>query len=104
MSSLRNAQIAHERRIQIEKECEEAIRNIRQYRAEMNAYIEKYLAHYQQVFDEAFSLMDEAATNKDTDQFIAGANLITKEFGGKVQFSNTQEFRDFMNSDNDFIL
>lgn len=59
-SALKDAKLAHENRIRIEKECEEAISMIQQYRAEMNTHVQRYLAHYNNIFNDAFMQMDDA--------------------------------------------
>lgn len=104
VESLKGAQISHENRIRIEKECEEAIALIEQYRAEMNACVEQYLSHYNSIFDEAFLQMDEAFLTDDINKYLRAANSITKSLGGNVQFETREEFDNFMDSDESFIL
>ena len=103
-SALKEAEIAHENRIRIEKECEEAISMIQQYRAEMNAYVQRYLMHYNTIFNDAFMQMDDAFLSNDIDKFIDGANKITRALGGTEQFENMSEFDTFMNSSEVFNL
>ena len=89
---LKAAKFAHERRLQIERECEEAIRAIREYRAEMEAVISQYLSEHIAAFQSAFEEMDRAFAVNDADGFIAGANAITRQLGGNVLFNNMEEF------------
>lgn len=103
-SALKDAKLAHENRIRIEKECKEAISMIQQYRAEMNAYTQQYLTHYNNIFNDAFMQMDAAFLSNDINKFIGGANKITKALGGTEQFSNMKEFDTFMNSSENFNL
>lgn len=103
-SALKEAKIAHENRIRIEKECEEAIFMIQQYRAEMNAYVQRYLTHYNNIFNDAYMQMDDALLSNDIDKFIGGANKITRTLGGTELFSNMSEFNSLMNSTEDFNL
>ena len=103
-SALKDAKLAHENRIRIEKECEEAISMIQQYRAEMNTHVQRYLAHYNNIFNDAFMQMDDAFLSNDIDKFIGGANKITRALGGSEQFSTMDEFNSFMNSSEDFNL
>ena len=89
--------IARERRIRIEKECEEAIRMIEEYRRELNELADKYLTEHRKVFDEAIGNMDAAL--KDADGFIHATNRITTQLGGKPQFQDRKEFDALMKSD-----
>lgn len=102
--ALKEAKIARENRIRIEKECGEAISMIQQYRAEMNACVQRYLNHYNNIFNEAFMQMDDAFLSNDIDKFIGGANKITLALGGTEQFTNMSEFNSFMNSSESFNL
>ena len=102
-SSLKDAKLARETRIRIEKECKEAIKYIRQCRQEMNRLASQYLSDYQNVFNSAFSDMDAALLSGDIDLFISGANKITKKLGGTVQYDNMNEFESFMNNDEIFL-
>ncbi len=97
-TSMKEANLAKETRMRIEKECEEAIRYTRQCRGEMNAIASQYLSDYQKVFNSAFSDMDSAFESGDIDRFISGANMITKKMGGKVPYRNMSEFEVFMNN------
>lgn len=96
--------LARERRIRIEKECEEAIRMIEEYRRELNELATKYLAENCKVFDEAIGNMDAALQMKDADGFIHAANRITTQLGGKIQFQDREGFDVLMTSDDTFIL
>ncbi len=101
---LQAEKLARERRIRIEKECEEAIRVIKEYRKELNALAATYLAEHRKVFDEALGNMDAALQWKDADGFIHGANQITAQLGGEVQFQNKEEFDVLMKSDDPLTL
>ena len=92
----KDAKLAREARIRIEKECDEAIKYIRQCREEMNRIASQYLSDYQNVFNSAFSDIDSALLSGDIDLFIFGANKITKKLGGTVQYENMNEFESFM--------
>ncbi len=104
VESLKAAKKAHEERLRIEAQCAESIKMIKQYRTEMNAMVQKYLNHYEIIFNDAFAEMDNALLTDDIDKFISGANKVTKAFGGSTQFSNMVEFNDFMDSDQYFNL
>lgn len=99
VSSLNEAGMARENRIRIEKECEEAVNCIQQYRYEMNRIVSEYLADYNKTFNDAFSEMDAAFLAEDINQFISGANKITKKMGGETQFETMEEFDAFMENE-----
>ena len=89
---LKGVKLAHEERLQIEAECEQARIAIRAYRFEMELVIRNYLSQYTRVFDEAFETITTAFNTEDVDGFIAGANRIVIQLGGKPIFSSKAEF------------
>ena len=103
-TALKEAKIAHEERIRIEKECAESIEMIARYREEMNQLANQYFQHYTSVFSEAFSRMDKAFLTGDINEFINGTNSITRSLGADVQYNTMEEFDDFMQSNENFIL
>lgn len=104
LGSLKNAKLKREERIRVERECEEAIKLIKQYRAEMEAMVSQYLTDHITTFNNAFEQMQTAIGLDDIDGFMAGANEITKNLGGNVRFKNFAEFDEFMQTDEPLIL
>ena len=98
------AKLAREERLRIERECQEAIARIREYRAQMEEMISRYLTEHITAFHSAFDTMKEALGIGDVDGFIAGANMITKKLGGRVQFEDMGGFDALMMSDEAFVL
>ena len=96
MNSLKEAKLAHEERVAIEKACEEHINMIREYRAQMNEIIEEYLSGAMEVFNDSFSGIKDALAIGDVDLFIESANNITSSFGGNKPFETMEEFNDKM--------
>jgi hypothetical protein len=96
VSALNGAKLAREERIRIEAECQEAIRMIHEYRAEMEAEISRYLSDYTGIFQSAFDNINAALQIGDIDGFISGANSITRKLDGKPQFNNYSEFENLM--------
>lgn len=99
LTSLKDANLARERRIQIEKECEEHIKNLRQYRKEMEEYFENYLSFYKETFIDAFKQIKMANDIGDCDGYLEGCNKIIRSLGKDSQFNTFDEFDDFMMSD-----
>lgn len=98
MDSLKDAKLAHERRLEIERICAEHIDLIRTYRSEIDAIINEYLIGYMQEFHDAFSLLKESLFIGDVDGCIMGANKITQSLGKETQYTNFKEFNDIMKS------
>ncbi len=97
-TSLKEAKISRENRIRIEKECADAINYIRECRKEMNSIASQYFHDYQCVFNSAFADMDSALLSDDIDLFISGANKITQQLGGNIQYETMDEFESFMDN------
>lgn len=104
LGALRGAKLARAERIRVERECEEAIRLIRQYRTEMEEHIADYLADHTAAFHSAFTMMKHAAGVGDVDGFIDGANAVTRKLGGKPRFESMQEFDGFMQTGDALVL
>lgn len=92
MNALKESQLAKEERIQIEKECELAIKAIRQYRQEISRIADEYLLDYRTTFENAFTNIKTAMQIGDIDGFISGVNQITKKLNGKIEFNTFDEF------------
>lgn len=90
--SLKDAKLAHEQRIQIERICEEHIKLIREYRTEMERIVNEYLIESMDVFRDSFSGIKDALAIGDIDWFIESANNITESFGGQKTFSSMEDF------------
>lgn len=104
VNSLQEEKMAHEYRIKVEKACEEHIKNIRKYRAEIEKIINEYLSGSMDIFSNSFSGIKNALAIGDVDWFIDSTNKITEAFGGKVQFSSMDEFNEKMLSSEAFKL
>lgn len=96
VSSLKEAKLAREERIAIEKACEEHIQMIQEYRNQMNAIIEEYLSDTMDVFHESFTGIKDALAIGDVDLFIESANNITDSLGGNKPFETMEDFNEKM--------
>ena len=96
VNALKDAKLAREERLRIEAECQEAVLAINEYRIQMELVISNYLQEHKQAFNKAFAEMKTAYNTQDVDGFISGANLITKQLGGKPLFETKQEFDNIM--------
>ena len=102
--SLKEAKLAREERIAIEQACEEHIKMIREYRAQMNAIINEYLSETTEIFNESFSAIKDALAIGDIDLLIESSNAITVALGGNKPFETMDEFNDKMLSGETFKL
>lgn len=96
--ALREEKLAMEEHIRIETECAEAIRMIRQYRIEMNEYIDRYLTEHIRVFNKAFEQMNEVIGKDgfidDVESFIVANNQIRQVLGFPPVITNSCDLND----------
>lgn len=104
LTSLKEAQFAHDERVRIEKECEEHIQLIRTYRLELEQSISKYLVSSIEEFHRSFDNIKASLDIGDVDGFITGVNEISQALGKEPQFKCMNEFESIMNSKIKFIL
>ncbi|GFI42841.1 hypothetical protein IMSAGC018_00505 [Lachnospiraceae bacterium] len=97
--ALKDAKLAREERLMVEKECAEAVKMIRNYRKEMVEMVSGYLTENIRTFNNSFLEMDRAILENDSDGFIRGNVELQKLLGKEVQFTNQKEFDQFMESD-----
>lgn len=102
--SLKEAKLAKEEREQIEQICDEHIKMIREYRAEMEKIINEYLIDSMEIFRDSFSGIKNALAIGDVDWVIESANTITENFGGQAAFSDRDDFNSKMLSGSTFKL
>ncbi|MBR0316595.1 MAG: hypothetical protein IJQ99_06995 [Synergistaceae bacterium] len=96
--------IAYEEYLRIERECNEAIEALKEYRKKIEALISKYMIEHITAFHTAFDVMKDAFETGDIDGFISGTNMITKKLGGTVQFNDMREFDELMMSSEALVL
>ena len=103
-TSLKEYELAVERRKQIESECAEAIVFIRKYREEMIEAYEKYFTEHLTEFRSSMDAMDKAIEEGDVDGVLASNAQIQSILGHKIQFTSQRSFDELMLSDESFIL
>ena len=104
MSAMNAASYARSERIRIERECEESIRMIRQYRREMEEQVDRYLSEHKKAFESCFMTLDDAILHDDVDGFIRGNAEFQGILGGKSQFSSFDEFDRLMGSGEELVF
>lgn len=97
--SLKEAKIAKVERIRIEAQVEESIAMLKEYRAELEANISRYLEEAREFFDETFSKMKSSLQTGDVDGYISSTNAITRKMGKRPVYENFSQFDSMMCSD-----
>ncbi len=92
------AKLARQRRIEIEKECRESIRQLEMYQNQFKEVFERYFHGTIKFFNENFNNLERALYAGDADLAIAVNNKIQERLGQKPLFNNTQEFLELMNN------
>ncbi|WP_405378536.1 hypothetical protein [Phascolarctobacterium sp.] len=96
MNSLKEAKVAREERLLIEKMCEEHRKLIRAYREELEKIIRIYLEDQARIFQESFDGIKQALAIGDIDGYISYTNRITKALGKQVLFESQEECDNLM--------
>lgn len=85
-------------------QCQEAAEQARQYRRELQAHMDAYFADYGQCFDEALAGIRFSFAAGDTDGVIRGANQITRKVGGAVRYESFEEFKAFIDDEDEDLF
>ncbi|NHA51577.1 hypothetical protein [Helicobacter pylori] len=96
--ALKEAKLARQRRIEIEKECRESIRQLEMYQNQFNEVFKQYFHGNVKFFNENFNNLERALYAGDADLAIGVNNKIQERLGQKPLFNNTQEFLELMNN------
>jgi hypothetical protein len=99
LGSLHEEKLVREVRTRIERECNESILMMKQYREELESNIRLSLTQKQQFFDQVFAEIDNAMRIGDVEKYITSMNLLTRYCGGKVLFATAAECDALMLSD-----
>ncbi|GAA9222794.1 hypothetical protein Taiwan902_08960 [Helicobacter pylori] len=98
LKTLKEAKEAHQRRIEIEKECRESIRLLEMYRNQFKEVFEQYFHGTIKFFNERFDELERALYAGDADLAIGANNKIQERLGQKPLFGNKQECWNFITS------
>lgn len=89
---------AKKERKQIEAQCNALRKQLKYYQQEFRNTYESYTNELAEVFGTSIKGMALALHMNDADNFIVNANQITNALGAETQFSNVDEFIDFLDS------
>lgn len=104
ITTLQTKELEHKERLRIIAECEEASRQARAFREELEEYLAVYFKEYQDCFEDALATIHTSFQMGDADGVIAGANKITRKLGGKIYYDNMTEFKEFLIDDSTDVL
>lgn len=99
-----DAQLAHDQRIEIERQCAEAVAQLQARRAEMDALVNKYMLNRLEPFKAGVAAMDQAVLDDDDDGYIKANAQLWELLGRESQYRSAAEFDDLMQSDETFKL
>lgn len=97
VSSLKDAKLAAAERAEVERVCEEHVKLIKSYRAELEKTINDYFDDYLPIFAESFDGIKKALEIGDVDGYISSANKITSALGKETLFDTRDDFDKLMN-------
>ncbi|PDW59776.1 hypothetical protein [Helicobacter pylori] len=92
------AKLAHQRRIEIEKECREFIKLLEIYQNQFKEVFERYFHETTKFFNQNFDELERALYAGDADLAIGVNNKIQERLGQKPLFDNSKDGWDFITS------
>ncbi|MFP6026748.1 hypothetical protein ACLF8Y_05750 [Helicobacter pylori] len=98
------AKLAHQRRIEIEKECREIIKHLEAYQNQFKEVFEKYFHETTKFFNQSFNELERASYAGDADLAIAVNNKSREWLGQKALFDNKQEGWELITSNKDIRM
>ncbi len=98
------AKLAHQRRIEIERECHEFIRLLEIYQNQFKEVFERYFHETTKFFNQNFDELERVLYAGDADLAIGVNNKIQERLGQKPLFNNTQEFWELITSNKDIRM
>ncbi|QTO97631.1 hypothetical protein J5D26_03650 [Helicobacter pylori] len=98
LTIFKEAKLARQRRIEIEKECRESIRQLEMYQNQFNEVFERYFHGTIKFFNESFDELERVLCAGDADLAIAVNNKIQEGMGQELLFDNKQECWEFITS------
>lgn len=98
LTIFKEAKLVRQRRIEIEKECRESIRQLEMYQNQFNEVFERYFHGTIKFFNESFDELERALYAGDADLAIGVNNKIQERLGQKSLFDNSKDGWDFITS------
>ncbi|WRC43774.1 hypothetical protein E5L25_03670 [Helicobacter pylori] len=98
LKTLKESKEAHQKRIEIEKECREHIRQLEMHQNQFKEVFERYFHGTIKFFNESFDELERVLYAGDADLAIGANNKIQEGLGQKPLFGNKQECWEFITS------
>ncbi|GAA8100566.1 hypothetical protein HpNP05_10760 [Helicobacter pylori] len=98
LKARKEAKLARQRRIEIEKECRESIRLLEMYQNQFKEVFEQYFHGNVKFFNESFDELERVLYAGDADLAIADNNKIQERLGQKPLSNNKQELWELITS------
>ncbi len=92
----KKVELARQRRIEIEKECRENIRQLEMYQNQFKEVFERYFHGNVKFFNESFDELERVLYAGDADLAIGANNKSREWLGQKALFGNKQECWEFI--------
>lgn len=96
------AEIRH--RQELIAQCQQAAEDAQKYRKQLQEHMDAYFADYGHCFDEALTSIRFAFSAGDANGIIQGANQITHKVGGVVKYESVDEFKEFLDDEDEDIF
>ncbi|GAA9426155.1 hypothetical protein BTM430_01550 [Helicobacter pylori] len=94
----KKVELACQKRVEIEKECRESIRQLEMNQNQFNEVFERYFHGTIKFFNESFDELERVLYAGDADLVIRANNKIQEGLGQKPLFGNKQECWNFITS------
>ncbi|GAA7390813.1 hypothetical protein BD0138_11110 [Helicobacter pylori] len=98
LKARKEAKLARQRRIEIEKECRESIRLLEMYQNQFKEVFERYFYETTKFFNQSFDELERALYAGDADLVIGANNKIQERLGQKPLSNNKQELWELITS------
>lgn len=98
LDSMKEAKLAREERIRIEKECDEAVKMLQEYRKELEKFIDDYLKEAEDTFNEVITAIKDKLAIGDADGYLREINKIIEFCGEMPVAKSKKEVDDLMSS------
>ncbi|MBH0272125.1 hypothetical protein I6746_04035 [Helicobacter pylori] len=104
LKTLKEAKEVHQKRIEIEKECRERIRQLEMHQNQFKEVFERYFHGTIKFFNESFDELERALYAGDADLAIGANNKIQEGLGQKPLSNNKQELWELITSNKDIRI
>lgn len=98
VNDLQNIKHEHDERLRLIEELEQLREQEKNYRKELESYLQEYFKGFEDCFDDALLTIENSFRAGDADGVIKGANKITEKLNGSLQYDSVDSFKEFLNT------